>query len=266
MKSWTRLLSVAALTTLGVAVATAVAPNALAAPAPPTFSASGSGSSITVTVNNPNAGSAQIPPDSVCFPVIVEYSPGPGAEGPFRWVPDDVDYGEGEPPTPQDLTEAGFALPGGSSTSTVEVPRNGLYIVGAVCKSDDGESASDRVQPITIGPASGGTPISASPSGQRITATVTNNTAEAECTVVVVRLSLSPELVYTPDPTTDVAVNNGDTATITTGTLPPGYYAVSGICSDNTYSIPAKVVEIGNITPDTDEGCFGSLCGVAARP
>lgn len=263
MKLWTKSVAVAALTTLGLAGATALAPNAFAAPLPPTFTASSNGQVITVTVTNPNEGEATFPPDSLCFPLIYEYIL--SSEDAFEWQPDPGEHEETDPPTAQELTDAGFALPGGSATSTVEVPRDGLYVVGAACTAEDGESFSDRVQPVVIGPVSGGTPITAAADGDRITATVTNNTTDSECTVHVVRLSMTPETVFTPDAPTDFAFNPGDTATITTDPLTAGHYAVGGVCGDGTYSTPPAVVEIGAPTTTPDDNCFGSLCAPLAR-
>lgn len=265
MKLWTKSVAVGAVTMLGLAGATALAPNAFAAPLAPTFTASSSGQVITVTVTNPNDGEQTVPPDSACFPLIYEYVLASEGVDRFVWQPDVGDYEETDPPTAQELTAAGFALPGGSATATVQVPRDGLYVVGAACQADDGESFSDRVQPVVIGPVSGGTPITAAPQGDRITATVTNNTADSECTVTVVRLSRTPETVFTPGAETDFAFNPGDTATITTGPLPAGHYAVSGICGDGTYSTPPAVVEIGAPTTTPGDNCFGSLCAPLAR-
>ena len=263
MKLWTKSVAVAALTTLGLACATALAPNAFAAPLPPTFTASSSGQVITVTVTNPNEGEVTFPPDSICFPLIYEYVLFGDDE--FTWQPDPVDHDQTDPLTAQKLTDAGFALPGASATSSVEVPRDGLYVVGAACSAEDGESFAERVQPVVIGPVSGGTPITAAAVGDRITATVTNNTTDSECTVHVVRLSMTPQPVFTPDAPTDFAFNPGDTATITTGPLTAGHYAVSGICSDGTYSTPPAVIEIGAPTPTPDDNCFGSLCAPLVR-
>ena len=128
--SWTGLpLAVA----LGMGVINVGA--ASAAPTPPAFMTSTVGDAITIAVvkDNPAGGL----PNPSCAPVVQEIrlDDQPG----YRFAP----------PTSAEAI-AGGGIPAISAASTVVVPHDGIYAVGAVCRDPGGESPAPPLI-VTIG-------------------------------------------------------------------------------------------------------------------
>lgn len=260
-------LAVGATVAGGGLVAAGEADAALSSP---TVTVNNSGRTINITVTNPNpAVDSAEKFGSACVPLVLEYRlAGVGGGEPFRWSPEpDIDA---EPESIEQageiLVSAGIAPPQRSASSSVTVPSDGVYMVGAVCESDvePGARSVGGVPPLAIG-AQTGVPVNVSVQGRGITASVTNNTgvAGSVCTAAIGELDFSRPDPYRSEP------NWEDPGTVTVTVPRDGYYAVTGVCVTEgtqpgelevvSYTKPAKVVTVpGGATPEAD--CGMSLC------
>ncbi len=114
--------------------------TASAAPTPPAFMTSTVGNAITIAVVKDNPAGGR--PNPICAPVVQEIrlDDQPG----YRY----------SPPTSAEAIASG-GIPALSAASTVVVPHDGIYAVGAVCRDPGGESSAPPLV-VTIG----GPPVS----------------------------------------------------------------------------------------------------------